>query len=102
MEQIEKMSVLLKLVSDPNRLTILAYLKKKELCVCELVEILNISQPAVSQQLRRLKKEEIILERKKGTWVYYRLNPNQDPCISAIISQLPDVGEIHVSACELT
>ena len=53
----------LKAVSDPNRLKLLACLKKGEVCACDFVDVLNISQPAVSQQLKKLKEAGIIVER---------------------------------------
>lgn len=93
MENIEVMAVRLKAVSDPNRLKLLSFLKKGEVCVCEFVDLLNISQPAVSQQLKKLKDAGIVLERKKGTWKHYRLNEVQEPYIQAIIDQLDDEGQ---------
>ncbi|MGM9925635.1 MAG: ArsR/SmtB family transcription factor [Bacillus sp. (in: firmicutes)] len=95
MGNIEAMAVQLKAVSDPNRLKLLAYLKKGEICVCEFVDLLNISQPAVSQQLRKLKDAGIILERRKGTWKHYRLNEAQQPYIQAIIDELDEVPTIN-------
>ncbi|MGM9988659.1 MAG: ArsR/SmtB family transcription factor [Bacillaceae bacterium] len=100
-EKIKKMSHLLKLVSDSTRLTILAYLKQKEHCVCEFVEILNISQPGVSQQLRKLKKEKIVLERREGIWSHYRLNPVQEPYIQRVIDDLPEVDITKLNSCKL-
>lgn len=55
----------LKALADKNRLTLLACMKNGEVCVCDFVEVLGISQPAVSQQLKKLKDAGIILERKK-------------------------------------
>ncbi len=81
----------LKAVSDANRLKLLASLKNGEVCVCDLVDILQVSQPAVSQQLRKLKEADIILERKKGTWKHYRLNDSQTPYIQAIIDELAPI-----------
>ncbi|MFJ7638876.1 ArsR/SmtB family transcription factor [Peribacillus sp. NPDC097225] len=91
MNQIEEMSRQLKAVSDPNRLKLLACLKQGEVCVCDFVDILQISQPAVSQQVKKLKDAGIILERKKGTWKHFRLNEVQQPYIQAIIDSLEHV-----------
>lgn len=102
MENIEAMAVQLKAVSDPNRLKLLAYLKKGEVCVCEFVDLLNISQPAVSQQLKKLKDAGIILERRKGTWKHYRLNDVQQPYIQAIIDQLHEMPAFSCSDCSGT
>lgn len=63
----------LKAVADANRLKVLSCLKKGEVCVCDLVKALGLSQPAVSQQLRKLEDAGIISARKVGTWKHYRL-----------------------------
>ena len=102
MENIEIMAKLLKTVSDPNRLKLLAYLKNGEVCVCEFVDLLNISQPAVSQQLKKLKDAGIILERRKGTWKHYRLNEVQQPYIQTIIDHLDEAPVISCSDCSTT
>ena len=74
MDKLELMAKQLKAVSDLNRLKLLACLKKGELCACDFVGVLQVSQPAVSQQLKKLKEAEIIVERPAGTWKHYRLN----------------------------
>ncbi|MGI9952885.1 metalloregulator ArsR/SmtB family transcription factor [Moorellaceae bacterium AZ2] len=56
------------------RLRIIALLAEGELCVCELEEILGITQPAISQHLRVLKEADLVREKKVGQWVFYRLN----------------------------
>lgn len=86
----------LKAVSDPNRLKLLACLKKEEICACDFVDVLQISQPAVSQQLKKLKEAGIIVERSAGTWKHYRLNEVQQPYIQSIIDHL---DEISFSRC---
>ena len=88
LESIELMAKQLKAVSDPNRLKLLACLKKGEVCACDFVDVLNISQPAVSQQLKKLKEAGIIVERPAGTWKHYRLNDVLPPYIQAIIDKL--------------
>ena len=47
-----------------------------ELCVCELTTALEEVQPKVSRHLAILKRTGLLLDRKEGLWVYYRLNPN--------------------------
>lgn len=83
----------LKLVSDPTRLKILASIRDGERCVCEITPLFDLSQPAISQQLKKLKDGGIILERKEGTWVHYRLADNLDPIILDIISMLPKIKQ---------
>lgn len=92
--QVEKTSELLKILGDKTRLTIFSLLKIRELCVCELTTLLDVSQPAISQHLRKLKLLNLVNERKKGQWVYYSLRmPNDDEkMLGAIIDQLPDLS----------
>ncbi|MGI6285699.1 metalloregulator ArsR/SmtB family transcription factor [Neomoorella humiferrea] len=56
------------------RLRIIALLAEGELCVCELEEILGITQPAISQHLRVLKEANLVWEEKVSQWVFYHLN----------------------------
>lgn len=89
----EKTESILRALGEQNRLKILTYLSLETLCVCELVEILDISQPQVSQHLRKLREAELVTEEKRGRWVYYSLN-NAHPLYSLvlhIISTLPSV-----------
>ena len=88
LDNIELMAKQLKAVSDPNRLKLLACLKNGELCACDFVDVLNVSQPAVSQQLKKLKEAGIIVERPAGVWKHYRLNDDLPSYIQAIIDQL--------------
>lgn len=62
---------LLKALADPTRLKLLKLLLREELCVCELVELLRISQPAVSQHIAKLRPLGLIQERRAGQWTYY-------------------------------
>lgn len=63
---------LMKALADPTRLKILKIILDAELCVCEVQELLQISQPAVSQHLAKLKAAGLVKERKAGMWTYYR------------------------------
>ncbi|GGL48296.1 ArsR/SmtB family transcription factor [Sporolactobacillus putidus] len=86
---LEDMSFLLKIISDKTRLTMLAYLKNGEMCVCEFVDMFDLSQPAISQHLKKLRTAGVIRERKQGTWVYYCLSPDLPVYISDLIQTLP-------------
>ena len=88
--ELELMEKQLKAVADANRLRILACLKKGEVCVCDFTDVLNISQPAVSQHLRKLKEASIIAERKVGTWKHYRIHENQTALMQSILSSIDD------------
>ncbi len=87
----KKTESILRALGEQNRLKIITYLSMKTLCVCELVEILDISQPQVSQHLRKLREVELVTEEKRGRWVYYSLNNIHAlyPVVLHIVSTLP-------------
>lgn len=86
--EIQWMEKQLKALADMNRLKVLSCLKGGEVCVCDFVEVLGISQPAVSQHLRKLKEAGIVTERKVGTWKHYRLADELSPVVQSVIEQL--------------
>jgi ArsR family transcriptional regulator len=93
MEMYEEAAELFRALGDPMRLTILALLRVREACVCELVGRLPISQPAVSQHLRRLKQAGLVVERRHKQWTFYRLNPELSEPVRTLIAQLPRNAE---------
>ncbi|MGU9504037.1 ArsR/SmtB family transcription factor [Bacillus paralicheniformis] len=64
----------LKILSDQTRLLIMKLLQSKEYCVCQFVDMFQMSQPAISQHLSKLKKAGLIHETKKGQWRFYSIN----------------------------
>lgn len=79
----------LKLLGDKTRLAMLSLLKEREWCVCEFVDIFDISQPAISQHLRKLKNRGIVRESKRGQWVHYSLTVEDKPHLKAVLEQMP-------------
>lgn len=65
---------LFKAMGDPNRVRILYALSKAELCVCDLSALLNMSQSAVSHQLRLLRNMRLVKYRRQGRMVFYSLD----------------------------
>lgn len=68
-----EMAELFKVFGDSTRIKILYALFEAELCVCDLAELLGISQPAMSYQLKILRQAKLIRNRKEGKTVYYAL-----------------------------
>src|SRR3954452_21455522 len=66
---------LLKAFADPVRLRLLNLLSgdREEVCVCHLHEALGLPQPTVSRHLAYLRTHGLVVGRKQGLWVYYRL-----------------------------
>lgn len=73
-EMIIALSRMFSAFAEPNRLKILLGVLERELCVCELGELLEMSAPAVSHHLRRLKDLGLIKTRRRGKLVYYSLD----------------------------
>ena len=66
-----------KALSDENRVRILMALNgRDELCVCQLIDMLQLAPSTVSKHLFILRNARLILGRKEGRWMYYRLNTN--------------------------
>lgn len=93
--EIEKAAHILKLLGDKTRLTIMAILKKRECCVCELLEVFDMSQPAISQHLRKLKDAGLVKEDRRGQWIYYSFNLENElyDFIQEILQRIPDQTE---------
>ena len=69
---------------DSTRIRILYALSKSEMCVCDIAELLNVSQSAVSHQLQILRSKRLVKYRREGKTVFYSLN---DEHIFTIIGQ---------------
>ena len=64
-------------LADQTRLrTLMLLLQEEELCVCHLTDILQMVQPKVSRHLAVLREKEILLDRRSGLWIHYRLHPD--------------------------
>ena len=64
---------LFRLFGDPTRMKILFALFESEMCVCAIAELLGMTQPAISHQLRALKDAHLVGNRREGKTVYYFL-----------------------------
>jgi ArsR family transcriptional regulator, arsenate/arsenite/antimonite-responsive transcriptional repressor len=86
----ETLTETLKILHDPTRLLLLKLLSEKEYCVCELVEMFDISQPAVSQHLRKYRQAGLVIEEKRGQWRYYRFDSccPQHALVENVLAQL--------------
>jgi len=77
-DMLKKTEKILKALGDKNRLRIINMLTVKEMCVCEITGILDLSQSTVSGHLKVLKEAEILEDKKDGLWVEYNLNRNDE------------------------
>jgi DNA-binding transcriptional ArsR family regulator len=75
-EKSQRMAEFFSLLGDANRLRILSVLALKELCVCDLAGALEMSESAVSHQMRALRALRLVSYRKRGRKVFYSLQDN--------------------------
>lgn len=88
MVDIKKKTKLLKALGEPNRLQILEHLREGDKCACDILELIELSQPALSHHMKILEDVEIVKSVKEGKWVRYSLNPNGFQQIQGIIDEL--------------
>lgn len=78
----------LKALSDPLRLRMLSAIAsdpRGESCVCDLAELADVSQPTVSHHLKVLKDVDVLTSERRGTWVWYSINPNRRSAVTALL-----------------
>lgn len=80
---------LFKVFGDSTRIRILFVLSSAEVCVCDLARVLNMTQSAISHQLRILKQNKLVKSRREGKSIFYSL---ADGHVSTIIAQ----GRDHI------
>jgi ArsR family transcriptional regulator, arsenate/arsenite/antimonite-responsive transcriptional repressor len=73
-----------KALSDPTRLRIVLLLMERDLCVCELMFILNKEQSRLSHQLRALRHAGMVEDVREGRWMIYRITPTARKTLDAL------------------
>lgn len=74
-QKVFRIDKLFRAFSDRTRLRILHMLRGGEVCVCDLVAVLDVPQPKVSRHLAYLRRSGLVQVRKNGLWCYYKLSP---------------------------
>jgi ArsR family transcriptional regulator len=77
-----------RVLADPTRVRIITALSHGELCVCELVDVLGISQSSLSSHLQICRQAGVVTTRKESRWIYYSLATRYGPLIKTIFSEL--------------
>jgi ArsR family transcriptional regulator len=77
-----------KVLADPTRVRVVALLRYGELCVCELVDALGISQSSLSSHLQICRQAGVLITRKESRWIYYSLSTRYSQLIKRIFSEL--------------
>lgn len=82
-----------KCLADETRLRCLMLIKHEgELCVCELTTALAEIQPKVSRHLAQLRQCELLIDRKQGQWVFYRINPSLPAWADTVLAQTTEAN----------
>ena len=89
-EDLDRAAELFKVLGDPARLKIINSLMLAEICVCDLANLLGMSQPAISHHLKVLRQTRLVKYRRDGKTVYYKLD---DEHVANVFYQ----GLLHVS-----
>ena len=89
-ETLYDLAELFKVFGDSTRIKIICSLFESEMCVCDLSVLLNISQSAISHQLRVLKSARLVKFRRAGKVIYYSLDDEH-------IKQIFDAGLHHIT-----
>ncbi len=94
MQDIKNLTKIIKALADENRIRIVALLKvKKDLCVCEITEIIGLAQPTISSHLKKLQDAGIITYSKDGSWVNYSLDEDLDENIRQFLHSIFQIIE---------
>ena len=92
-ERLYDLAELFKVFGDTTRIRILYVLFESETCVCDIAELLNMTQSAISHQLRILKQAHLVRNRREGKTVYYFLD---DDHVRTVIGQgMEHIEEKH-------
>ena len=92
-ERLYDLAELFKVFGDTTRIRILYVLFESEMCVCDIAELLNMTQSAISHQLRILKQAHLVRSRRDGKTVFYALD---DDHVRTVIGQgMEHIEEKH-------
>jgi DNA-binding transcriptional ArsR family regulator len=88
-EKLYDLAELFKVFGDTTRIKILYALSASEMCVCDIAALLNMTQSAISHQLRVLKQARLVKFRRDGKVIYYSLDDEH-------VKQIFDQGLVHI------
>lgn len=86
-----------KVLGDPVRLRVLSLIaarKGGEVCVCEITDAFDLTGPTISYHLRQLREAELVGCERRGTWVYYWINPEKLAMLSQFLDPCDQPAEV--------
>lgn len=86
-----------KCLANEGRLSLLMLIQAhEEVCVCEITQVLSISQPVVSQGLKILKEHGFLISERRGKWHFYQLNPEMPKWMLALLQDLNEQDAMSI------
>lgn len=95
----EQIATILKTISQPTRLAILLAIGEGEACVCHLEAMLGKRQAYISQHLMALRKADVLLDRREGRFVYYRI---ANPALLDLVRSAGRLAGVEIDVPPLT
>ncbi len=97
---------IVKALADENRVRLLLALQKQELCVCQLIELIDLAPSTVSKHMSILRQARLVEARKEGRWVYYRpagcsASPTVREALGWVRRSLADESQVARDAARL-
>ncbi len=86
-------------LSEPLRVKVLQLLRNREICVCDLCNMLDVSQSKLSFHLKSLKEANLVCARQEGRWIYYSLNQYQFGVLQQYLAQYNECNTIIPARC---
>ncbi len=80
----EQLTSLFKVLSDETRIRIINVLAKQDLCVCELTDILDLSQPKISKHMAKIRSAKLVTTKRNEQYIYYSLNKDNKNLMNII------------------
>ncbi len=101
-ESVFEFMTAMKALADANRVRVLCALRDRELCVCQITEMLGLASSTVSKHLSILRQARLIQDRKEARWMYYR-RPDRPNALAeqvlALLDTLTDDEQVQTD-CE--
>lgn len=87
---------LYKTLSDETRVRIINLIYKQDLCVCELVEILDLTQPKISKHIAKFRQIGLVNTQRKEQYVYYSFNHENTMYESIVTNMINEIKELDI------
>ncbi|MDR9898702.1 metalloregulator ArsR/SmtB family transcription factor [Aetokthonos hydrillicola Thurmond2011] len=94
-DEATRIATLFRVLGEPARLQLLSYIASQplgEACVCELTELLDLSQPTISHHLKVMYEVGLLSKERRGNWIYYKVVPEQIEALQNTLSVSPKVS----------